>query len=158
MKESVLVSPLAPAVAVSNDDCVARMITGSNIRVLEAGYAAIIYSSLKAEEWEWIFQNFPALLQITGESGDSFRVESDSCTPDCVKNDHVVFSGMITRDGFPTIPVLIDPESEEDNAEHILRKLGEPLNRLAEVEQMALMMLPEQASAGRPVRNMIVSL
>ena len=142
---------------ISDQDSLSRTLTEENVRILEAGYFAIVYSSLKAEEWKWILMHYPDLLQILDENGrDVFRVEFDARKPGCVMDDRVQFGRMITGDGYATVTVMVDADEETDKAEFIRESMETGLNRLAEVEQMALAFLPE--SRGRTVRSRIVRL
>jgi len=159
MEEYFFVTPLVPEMEIFDESRLSGWVTEERVRVLEAGFFAIIYSSLKAEEWQWILLNCPEILRVRDEQGrEVFRVEIAPEGPGRVLEDLVSFSRKVSSDGYPVASVLLDPDSDIDNAEVLLKIFREPLNRLGEIEQMALVMLPESMRQGRVIRSRIARL
>lgn len=159
MKKTVICTPMAPSLTLSEGPVLSLLDPGNDIRILQGGYSALVLSSLTGEEWNRILRDYPQLLDITDDRGDTvFGIEFDNEGPGCVMDDHVVFGNVVTDDGYATATVLLQPETDTNPGQLLLDKLGTGLNRLAETEQMALAVLYGPGTIPRSIRHRIVRL
>ena len=159
MKKTVICTPMAPALTLSEESALSLLDSGNDIRILQGGYSALVLSSLTGEEWNRILRNYPQLLDITDDRGEAvFGIEFDNEGPGSVLDDRVVFGHVVTDDGYATATVLLQPETDTNPGQLLLDKLGTGLNRLAEVEQMALAVLYGPGKIPRNIRHRIVRL
>ena len=159
MKKTVICTPMAPSLTLSEGSALPLLDAGNDIRILQGGYSALVLSSLTGEEWNQILRDYPQLLGITNDRGEPvFSIGFDNEGPGCVMDDHVVFGNVVTDDGYATATILLQPEEDTNPGQLLLDKLGTGLNRLAETEQMALAVLYGPGKIQRNIRHRIVRL
>lgn len=92
MKITVICTPMAPALTLSEGSALALLDPGNDLRILQGGCSALVLSSLTGEEWNRILRDYPQLLDITADRRNPvFGVEFDNEGPGSVLDDRGCF-------------------------------------------------------------------
>ena len=127
------------------------------VRMVVAGCAGIIYSSLTLQELEWIREYHPDMLKYTEDDGTAFELCFGEESPGTLNPDKADFGNRVSPDGYPQVTVLIDPEID-NTLEAVMDRLGEPLIRLSLLEKRLLPLLRRSSDHGRHVRTRIIRI
>lgn len=127
-------------------------------KVIIAGNACVLLSSLALDDIKELRQNHPEALSLKDGMGQTIlTIDLDQESAGRIKENQVVFGLTASREGKATITLLIDPE-EKDIMGMIREKIGDSLMKLTELENKITGFLGKRAEADQPLKSEIVWL